>query len=233
MSSVSLPLFLPDSGHQRFSCQGCGRCCRDLSVQLRDDDVQRLAQQDWGNRLDGPATVTFRGVTFLRKTEAGACVFLDEATNRCRIHAEFGAAAKPLACRLYPFTPVPFEQQVAGTLNFACPTVRASTGGELKPQLKELGPMLRSMPDVVPTGHVPRLTRSLRAHDHEAEALVDSVDHWMKNDTHPLDVRLDGLAWVVESPEPASLSICDCADWRSRSSNVTTGPARRRARHRD
>ena len=31
----------------------------------------------------------------------GACVFLDPA-GRCRIHAKFGEAAKPLACRLYP-----------------------------------------------------------------------------------------------------------------------------------
>ena len=44
----------------------------------------------------------------LRQTEEGRCVFLDE-THLCRIHAQYGADAKPLICRQYPIVGVRTE----------------------------------------------------------------------------------------------------------------------------
>lgn len=38
---------------------------------------------------------------FLRQTESGQCVFLDEQ-QLCRVHRVFGAEAKPLICQQYP-----------------------------------------------------------------------------------------------------------------------------------
>ena len=57
----------------------------------------------------------------LNHRKDGACVFLGE-NNRCRIHARYGAEAKPLACRLYPFVLVPTGERWRVGLRFACGT---------------------------------------------------------------------------------------------------------------
>ena len=100
--AVSLPILTPTMEDQRYSCHGCGNCCRDFAVQLRDDDLARLREQGWATRLGEPVTVTARGTTFLRQRDDGGCVFLLE-DGRCRIHAEFGFEEKPIACQLFPF----------------------------------------------------------------------------------------------------------------------------------
>src|SRR5213076_90831 len=61
----------------------------------------------------------------------GACVFLGP-DNRCRIHAKFGSAAKPLACRVYPFMLVPAGDHWRVGLRFACPSATRSEGRPLK-----------------------------------------------------------------------------------------------------
>lgn len=53
----------------------------------------------------------------LRRVE-GACVFLDEAG--CRIHARFGAAAKPTICRQYPLVAVITERGARIGLDPGC-----------------------------------------------------------------------------------------------------------------
>ena len=42
-----IPLQILDLKDQRYSCHGCGDCCRDFSVQLRDRDLRRLEEQGW------------------------------------------------------------------------------------------------------------------------------------------------------------------------------------------
>src|SRR6185503_5544350 len=64
----------------------------------------------------------------------GSCVFLT-AEGRCRIHAEFGADAKPLACRMFPLQLVPREKSAVLTMRRACPTAAADKGPELKDYL--------------------------------------------------------------------------------------------------
>ena len=51
----------------------------------------------------------------------GGCVFLG-ADNLCRIHGKFGSAAKPLACRIYPFLLVPAGDHWNLGLRLACPS---------------------------------------------------------------------------------------------------------------
>ena len=73
---------------QRYSCHGCGNCCRDFTVQLREDDLRRLREQRWAERLGEPVIVEFRGQAYLRQRDDGACIFWMK-DGRCRIHAEF------------------------------------------------------------------------------------------------------------------------------------------------
>ena len=90
---------------QNWSCHGCSDCCRSgMAIPLYPEDRKRIDEQNW-TRADGvdPAKMMVMGLASARLglQENGACAFLDPV-GRCRIHAKFGEAAKPLACRLYP-----------------------------------------------------------------------------------------------------------------------------------
>src|SRR4029079_17635661 len=60
----------------------------------------------------------------------GACVFLG-SDNRCRIHASHGSAAKPLACRIYPYALTPAGDHWKLGLRFACPSAAENKGKPL------------------------------------------------------------------------------------------------------
>jgi Fe-S-cluster containining protein len=69
----------------------------------------------------------WRGYYRVRSRSDGACGFLSSA-DRCRIHEELGAAAKPLTCRMFPFK---FHRVSGGaivTASFGCPTIVANRG---------------------------------------------------------------------------------------------------------
>ena len=66
----------------------------------------------------------------LNRRPDGACVFLG-SDNLCRLHAETGAATKPLACRAYPFTVTPGAQDIRLDLRMDCPSVAANRGRTL------------------------------------------------------------------------------------------------------
>jgi hypothetical protein len=51
---------------------------------------------------------------------AGSCAFLDPSTRSCRIHAAFGADAKPLVCREYPLKPIRTEDGVRVAMDPGC-----------------------------------------------------------------------------------------------------------------
>ena len=70
----------------------------------------------------------------------GGCVFLGD-DGLCRIHAKFGEAAKPLACRIYPYALHPAGKKVTVSLRFSCPSVVANLGkpvSECRDELKEI-----------------------------------------------------------------------------------------------
>ena len=60
MASSALPILTLAVKQQQYSCHGCGNCCRDFTVQLRDDDRRRLDEQGWANKLGHPITVEFK-----------------------------------------------------------------------------------------------------------------------------------------------------------------------------
>jgi lysine-N-methylase len=129
---------------QNWDCQGCTDCCHEYSVHVTAEERERISAQGWENREE------FRGVPLfvhegswrretyrLNHRENGACVFLGEG-GRCRIHAEFGSAAKPLACRVYPFMLVPAGDHWRVGLRFACPSAARSVGRPLRDHTDEI-----------------------------------------------------------------------------------------------
>lgn len=81
----------------------------------------------------------WRGYYRIRSRADGACGFLSNA-DRCRIHEELGAAAKPLTCRMFPFKFHPTAGGVTVTASFGCPTIVANRG-----ELVSSEPMRRSL----------------------------------------------------------------------------------------
>src|SRR3989442_9372312 len=87
---------------QNWDCHSCSWCCREYIVHVSDEERERIEKQGWDKEpgFEGvPVVVKKKGRWQLNQTAAQACVFLAE-NGLCRIHAKFGAAAKPLACRM-------------------------------------------------------------------------------------------------------------------------------------
>lgn len=199
----TLPLTVLPLGVQRYSCHGCGDCCRDFTVQLRPADLERLAAQGWQERMGEPVTMEFRGVTYLRQRADGACVFLQPG-GRCRIHAELGLEAKPLACQLFPFVLAPRGDHAMVGLSFACQSVQRNKGASLASHLREVGALAAKVPELTPTGTL--LAPGLPAEPIEVDIVADAVDRWLRDADVPMAVRLDGLAWLAQKLGQARLA---------------------------
>ena len=133
----------------KYSCTTCGKCCRDWHVFLSDEDLARLKELSWGTEIDVPAEVSIQidGHPYLAHRDNGACIYLEEDTNLCRIHSRFGEAAKPLGCRIYPWNLVPtFAGEYSAIPRLDCPPARRREGalakesaGELRQYIGQLG----------------------------------------------------------------------------------------------
>ena len=123
---------------QNWDCQGCANCCRDYRVYLTDEEHQRLAGQGWEKDAHLGVPVKREGKRYrLNQRGDGSCVFLNNA-GRCLIHEKFGAAAKPFACRLYPFILMPAGDHWQVGLRFSCPAAAENRGRPLKDHDNEL-----------------------------------------------------------------------------------------------
>jgi lysine-N-methylase len=131
---------------QNWDCHACTNCCREYNIRLTEEDYQRIASQGWERDAafqDRPVFVRTSGALWgpkryrLNHHEDGRCVFLSDE-GRCRIHERFGAAAKPLACRVFPFVLVPAGDHWRVGLRFACPSVAANKGRPLASHEAEL-----------------------------------------------------------------------------------------------
>ncbi|MCI0704956.1 MAG: YkgJ family cysteine cluster protein [Planctomycetia bacterium] len=124
---------------QNWDCHSCGDCCRSYAVPVTADERRRIEGQGW------EALPEFQGIPFfvrrgsefyLNHRADGSCVFLG-ADNLCRIHGKFGSAAKPLACRIYPFLLVPAGDHWNLGLRLACPSAAENKGRALSEQLSD------------------------------------------------------------------------------------------------
>ncbi|MFO0935885.1 MAG: YkgJ family cysteine cluster protein [Gemmataceae bacterium] len=127
---------------QNWDCRGCSDCCRTYHVRVSEAERKVIEAQNW---KDDPAIQGIEPIVYDRRIGGlrlnhgtdGVCVFLGP-DNRCRIHAKFGSAAKPLACRLYPFMLIPAGDHWRVGLRYACPATVADTGRPIPEHLDDL-----------------------------------------------------------------------------------------------
>jgi lysine-N-methylase len=139
---------------------------------------ERLDTDGWAEKLGVAPYVRLGREWVLNKREDGACVFLDDE-NLCRIHAEFGEEAKPLACRIFPFSVRRSERGWQATLRFDCPSVTDSRGESISSHQKAVQVLVDSLPDVPKHERVRlkgRLVASVKEMDGLMSRLVRLVD---------------------------------------------------------
>lgn len=126
---------------QNWSCHNCGGCCREHQIVITADEKKRIDKQKWtaadGVAVDQPLIVPHGRDFRLSHQTDGACVFLNDQ-GLCRIHAKFGEAAKPLACRAYPYAVHPSGNSVTVSLRFSCPSVVQNLGQPVAQQRQSL-----------------------------------------------------------------------------------------------
>lgn len=100
-----------------FRCFGDGLCCTDIHALgvLTRSEVKALRQRDklsviYSDDVDG----------FCLKPVDSRCVFLDPQ-DRCGIHAQYGAEAKPAGCRRFPYGLVSTPYGGRVTTEHRCP----------------------------------------------------------------------------------------------------------------
>lgn len=147
-----LTLRLPEA---RFGCTACGACCRGWQIPLVDGEAAafRVAATDVvpAARLQR-AVVRARagGVEIDALDGSAGCAALRD-DNLCAIHAERGEAAKPRACRLFPFSFVRTpDGEVRVGVSHACPAVLDGEGTTLVEQRAELERLWREAAEGTP-----------------------------------------------------------------------------------
>jgi lysine-N-methylase len=210
---MKLTVITPEIRGQLFDCQGCTNCCRELVVYLTAADRRRIDEQKWGDRLGAPPYVRLGRGYVLNHSADGGCVFL-QGDGLCRIHAEHGLQAKPLACQLYPFTVEREGESVRSGIRFDCPTVQKSEGravaghrAEISRLTKlietELPSELRESPAEIEFAEDCTISRAT------LDKLLAVLDRWASQTRHPLQMRLVGLHSIVNTLNTAKLHRFD------------------------
>jgi lysine-N-methylase len=141
----------------------------------------------------------------LNKRPDGACVFLNE-DNRCRIHCDFGEEAKPVACRLFPFSVRPVREGWQASLRFDCPSVAESKGKPIEQHRSGLGELAKAVSRHGPDDTGVDLQRGVRASAEEIEIATRRFIRWMKSDNLTLTERLIRAARVTTTLSEAKLT---------------------------
>jgi Fe-S-cluster containining protein len=182
-------------------------------VQLRPADLEKLRTQGWEEKLGMPVTAEFRGTTYLRQRDDGACVFLMD-DGLCRIHKEYGFAEKPIACQLFPFVLVPDDRKTHVGISFACQSVRENKGAELRSHVAEIDRMSRGVPETRLATYSAMLADAMGAKEGELDALAQLLDRYLARDDLTMRDRFDGLAWIAASLGRAKLAeILKASPW--------------------
>ena len=199
---MRLPIYIPQLPGQKYSCHGCGSCCRDFTVQLTRADLQKLHEQGWKERLGQEFVVQFRGHSWLKQKDDGACVFLGD-NGLCKVHAEFGLEAKPLACQFFPFMLSPNVRDTHIGISFACGSVVASKGAQLESHRGDVRRMSELLPASAPMPV--KLQDNLIASEAEVDMIETALDAWLSKRTISPTMRYQGLAWLITSLLQANL----------------------------
>lgn len=209
-----LPINLPTI--QNWSCHNCSGCCKQHLIEITDAERQRIVSQNWtaadgipaGQPVVVPHGGSFwkRGYRLAHRSD-GACVFLDDR-GLCRIHAKFGEAAKPLACRIYPYAFHPAGREITVSLRFSCPSVVANRGrscSQNKAEIRGLAKLV--VPEGVERLPPPRISDREAVDWDDVWRITTALDELVADDETPLISRLFMLLRVVDLLSQASLKV--------------------------
>jgi len=166
---------------------------------LFDDERERLDRQGWEAELGTAAYVRLGRNWVLNKRGDGACVFLDES-NRCRIHSRFGEQAKPLACRMFPFSVRPVDEGWQASLRFDCPSVTGSKGQPIGHYREAIAELTRRLDHRPPFGaDTGNFSRRIHATRDELDRLTVHFKTWVRDVEFSMADRLIGAARVTQT----------------------------------
>lgn len=206
MSRVALPVIMPSIAGQAWSCRSCARCCYDLVGHISGAERERIDRQGWSKRLGVAPYVRIGSSIVLNKHEDGACVFLDRQTRLCRIHAEFGEADKPVACRIYPFTVRPVAGGWQASLRFDCPSVAESHGEALFKHRTWLTALTSELPPMAaPAFDQPLLHGNVRLDEEATRRIGEKLSSLVEATDQPMRRRVEMLTWVASELAGARL----------------------------
>jgi Fe-S-cluster containining protein len=129
----------------RFGCTNCGSCCQQWGVEVSESEKQRIEQLAWttvaearpGERFFQRAGAGSESRWLLGLQASGKCRFLDE-NKLCIIHKHFGAEAKPLRCRQFPYQFARSPTGIYTSLSYASTGARLNWGPELREERDKL-----------------------------------------------------------------------------------------------
>jgi lysine-N-methylase len=180
---------------EAWDCNGCGRCCRGTIIRLNEGDQARLREQRWEQHPDfrGQKIMVRHGLWkpqySLAKRKDGRCIFL-EPDGLCRIHREFGLAAKPLICQMFPFQLVPLDDHAGLTLRRFCPLAAADHGRNLAEYLDDARRMAEQGGLAAAPGEPPSVAgRRLRRWPSTLR-VADRIEQMMRDERYPLVRRI-------------------------------------------
>lgn len=224
----------------RHACQGTGSCCGATFLgPLSDADAARVRQLSFGTRLgpgsSGPrrlgagqaigpdqlfevVTLGDRDYTGMARGEDERCLAQGDDLL-CDIHREHGAAAKPVACRLFPLRMYRSPQGVHVSLLLACDgysRARAAAGPwpERDPEVRAL--LAEGAP--APKLAVPvELSPGLPLAWAEWQALREAL--WAAEPSEP-----DGHAWLAAALQAVEAAGQQRAEALAEGSETVTPP---------
>lgn len=206
---TKLTVLITDVAGQKFDCHGCTNCCRELVVHLTPADRARIDQGTWREKLGTEPYAILRGEPVLNHRPEGGCVFL-QSDGRCRIHVEQGADAKPLACRMYPFSIEKQDGHLRAPVRFDCPSVARGAGQPLtrhRAEVAQLAGMLEATQPELLAGGADRwfLRPDRAASETEMSALIDVLDERLADRNRSMERRLSEVWQIVSALREARL----------------------------
>ena len=188
---------------QNWDCHSCGDCCRSYAVPVTAEERRRIEGQGW-EKLPEFAGVPFfvkrGGEFYLNHRADGGCVFLG-ADKLCRIHGKFGSAAKPLACRIYPFLLVPAGDHWNLGLRLACPSAAENKGRGLNAQLGDAREYAAYFESTAAPGALdappPPLHGSQRVSWADVGRIAIAFSKMLANDADPFERRWRKILFIV------------------------------------
>lgn len=192
-----------------FSCHSCGKCCRSgFEIPVRADRAEEIQKtefhQDLVRQGYRPLEVLAGSYHFLGSKPEGECCYHE--TDRCGLHARYGADSKPLICQLYPFNVVPTPAGYYVSTLFSCPSVAGGQGVPLEQHEDELQALLtRGAPTLPEVREHILVTEWITITWEQYLAMEPSLLEQLES-SHPVESLLN-TACLLAVPEPATVNL--------------------------